>query len=180
MASPGFKGGDKMVKVLNEIARKSGGNSLLRVGFLESEPYPDGTSVAQVAFWNEYGTATSPPRPFFRNMIDQKKSGWGKKLGTALSLTGYDVNKAYGVMGDEIGNQLKQSIKETNAPALSSITVMLRGMLSNDQSLRVTGATVGEAAARVKAGKTNYGANDKPLQFTGQMKDAVAFDVKGT
>ncbi len=31
----------------------------------ENSKYPDGTPVPLVAFWNEYGTRTAPPRPFF-------------------------------------------------------------------------------------------------------------------
>ena len=49
-------------------------NASVRVGVLENATYPDGTPVAMVAFWNEYGTKTSPVRAFFRTTVsDQKK-----------------------------------------------------------------------------------------------------------
>ena len=79
---------------------------------------------------------------------------------------------------DGIKGQLQQSIIDTNEPALSPVTVMLRGMKSNDQSLVVTGKTVGEAAARVAAGKTNYGASTKPLIDSGNLLNAVDYTVK--
>src|SRR5690625_5303622 len=34
------------------------------IGFHGDEFYPDGKSVAQVAIWNEYGTRSTPERPF--------------------------------------------------------------------------------------------------------------------
>lgn len=175
----GCKGGDRLEAHLAGVAKKLAEGKTLRVGFLESETYPDGTNVAQVAYWNEYGTKSSPPRPFFRSMISAKSSGWGRKLGTALIRSDYDGDAALSVMGNEIGKQLNESIAETTSPALSPITVMLRGMHANNTSLVITGKTVGEAAARVAAGKTNYGASDKPLHFTGQMQDSIGFDIEG-
>ena len=127
MASPGFKGGDKMVKVLNEIARKSVGNSQLRVGFLETEKYPDGTNVAQVAFWNEYGTIHAPPRPFFRRMIEAKSSKWGKALGKSLTSTHYDVPAALSLMGEGIKDQLTASIVGFASPGNAESTVKAKG-----------------------------------------------------
>src|SRR5690625_1670378 len=36
------------------------------IGFHGDDRYPDGTDVAQVAIWNEYGTRNAPARPFMR------------------------------------------------------------------------------------------------------------------
>ncbi len=175
----GFKGGAKLEAVLRGIAKKLSDEKTLRVGFLETEKYPDGTPVAQVAFWNEYGTIGAPPRPFFSDMIAAKSPKWGQALGKCLVATGYDTTKALSLVGEGIKDQLTQSIVETLSPELSPTTVMLRGMRSNDPSLDVTGKTVGEAAARVADGKTNYGASSKPLIDTGQMQRAPAYDITG-
>lgn len=174
-----IKGGDKLQEKLTELAEKLGKGKLLRVGFLESAKYPDGTNVAQVAYWNEYGTKTAPPRPFFRGMIARKSKNWGRALGMNLTDTEYDVNTSLSRVGEGIKDQLVQSIVETTEPALSPITIMLRGMRYNNPALVVTGATVGEAAARVDAGKTNYGAPNKPLIWTGDMQRSVAYDLEG-
>ena len=58
-------GADGVSKALEEIARKMGGGEVA-VGFMEGATYPDGTPVAAVAFWNEYGGPGRQPRPFFR------------------------------------------------------------------------------------------------------------------
>lgn len=43
----------------------------VQIGFNEdSGSYDDGTTVAQVAAWNEYGTETAPARPFMRQTVD--------------------------------------------------------------------------------------------------------------
>lgn len=41
----------------------------MSVGFFSTAKYPDGTPVAAVAAWNEFGTSRIPERPFFRNAI---------------------------------------------------------------------------------------------------------------
>lgn len=42
----------------------------VRVGYQEGITYPDGTSVVDVAMWNELGTSIAPSRPFMRNSVD--------------------------------------------------------------------------------------------------------------
>jgi len=174
----GFTGGDKLEAYLKGVERKLSEGKELRVGFLETAKYPDGTPVAQVAFWDEYGTSSSPPRPFFRKTIEGKGPGWGESLGKALKATGYDADKTLTIMGEGIKDQVVESIVNLSEPALSPTTVMLRGMRSNKPSLVVTGKTVGEAAQRVEDGKTNYGASDKPLIDTGVMQRSVDYDTK--
>lgn len=49
-----LSGADGVMKALEDIARKMGGGSV-SVGFMNGATYPDGTPVAAVAFWNEYG-----------------------------------------------------------------------------------------------------------------------------
>lgn len=177
MASKGFTGGEKLNRVLAHIGAQADSGGLLRVGFLETAKYPDGTNVAQVAFWNEYGTKTAPPRSFFRNTIAKRSAVWGSAIGKNLVATKYDADKTMARVGEGVKQDIRTSVIETTSPALSPITVMLRGMRSNDPSLVVTGATVGEAAARVDAGKTNYGASTKPLVDSGDMYRSVDYDV---
>lgn len=175
-----IKGGDKLAAALAKISKNASKAATLSVGFLEGATYPDGTSVAMVAAIQEFGApkAKIPPRPFFRNMISDKSPSWPKAVGDLLKANDYDAERTLGQAGEGIKGQLQESIINTNSPALSPITVMLRGMKSNDQSLVVTGKTVGEAAARVAAGKTNYGASTKVLDETGHMLNSVDYSVK--
>lgn len=59
-----FKGGDK----LNEFFKKAGRGGVrgVDVGVFASAKYPNGTLVAAVAAWNEFGTTTIPERPALR------------------------------------------------------------------------------------------------------------------
>lgn len=137
---------------LKEYARNIGSGSV-SVGFLSGATYPDGTSVAQVAFWNEFGTkgraskippppamaiaagearepqliGGAPPRPFFRRMIAKDSPGWADDLGKALIATKGDGAKALALMGEEISGQLKTSINEFTTPPLAPSTIRRKG-----------------------------------------------------
>lgn len=59
-----MRGGSKFRSALRNAVSKAAGGAV-RVGILETQTYPakDGkgdVSVAQVAYWNEYGTANIP------------------------------------------------------------------------------------------------------------------------
>jgi len=126
MAS-GFSGGAKLEAILRDTAKKLADGKTLRVGFLESEKYPDGTPVAQVAFWNEYGTVKAPPRPFFREMIAAKSGRWGGALGKALVANGNDTTAALSLVGTGIKDQLTQAVVEFQSPGNAQSTIMAKG-----------------------------------------------------
>jgi hypothetical protein len=173
-------GGDKLKAYFNEAIKKSENAKRLQVGFLGDKNYEDGTSVAMVAMINEYGAPSrnQPPRPFFRNMIEKESGNWPKTVGALMKHNENDASKTLNTIGQDIAASLQDSIAETFSPALSPITVMLRGMRRNDPDLQVTGKTVGEAARRVKEGLTDYGASSKPLVDTNLMKTSVDYAVE--
>lgn len=164
-------GGDKLTQRLHDISARMTQPVELRVGFLEGD-------VAKIAFWQEFGTKSIPPRPFFRSMIKAHSKEWPKQIGGMLKASNYDPQKALGLLGAEIQGLLQESIKATNAPALSPITVMLRGMRAQPRyrDLRF-GLMIAEAVRRVKAGLTDYGASRKPLIDTGHMWNSVDYEV---
>lgn len=110
---------------LRKLGRKIGRGAALRVGFLESATYPDGTKVAVVAAAQNFGTATIPARPFFSNMIEDKSPQWPKTLAALVQSQG--VEKAMSIMGEGIRGQLQQSIRETNEPPLAPATIARKG-----------------------------------------------------
>jgi hypothetical protein len=122
-----LSGGAKMEAYLAKIADRMTGE--LAVGFLEGATYPDdaGTPVAQVAFWNEYGTSRSPARPFFRTMIAKEADGWVEVLARAAKHYQYDSQKVMGAMGEVIKGQLQQSITGWSAPPNAPYTVSKKG-----------------------------------------------------
>lgn len=173
-------GGAKLQAKLDQIAKRLARTKTLRVGFLENATYPDEnhTQVAQAAFWLNYGTSTAPPRPFFTDMIREKSPGWGAALAEILADNGYDIDNAMQQMGEGIAGQLRDALIELDAPALSPITIMLRKMLIDNPNLRVTGTTIGEAAARVAAGEPTAPASEKVGVYTGHMLNSIDYDTK--
>lgn len=64
MADVEFKGGEKLKEFFDNVGK--GGVKGIEVGVFASAKYPDGTPVASVATWNEYGTRHIPERPALR------------------------------------------------------------------------------------------------------------------
>ena len=179
MAVSEVKGGDGLDKKLAEIAARLGRGGALKVGFLEGATYPDGTSVAMVAAIQNFGAPSRgiPPRPFFSNMVKEKSPGWPAQLAQILEATQMDLPASLALMGEGIAGQLRDAIIATSAPPLSPVTLMLRKMRSEDQGLVVTGRTVGEAAARVRAGEGVGDVSTKPLVDSGHMLASVDYEV---
>lgn len=122
-------GGDKMDDYLKSLLNKLDCGDL-QVGFMEGATYADGTPVAQVAFWNEFGHGgnfPSPPRPFFRNMVSKESPTWGKKLAGLLKATGDDGERSLSALGEDIKGALEQSIIDTNAPPNAPSTIAAKG-----------------------------------------------------
>jgi len=186
MAEKALQGGDKLTETLAELSKQIAKASKVRVGFLEGSTEADGTSVPFIAAIQEFGASSTknhttieltPPRPYFRTMIAAHSDEWGDVLGKVLVHNGYDAENALEQMGMYIGGELQQSIIDVSEPALSDVTLMLRKMRSEDQSLIVTGKTVGEAARRVADGESLGDVSRKPLVDTGTMLKSVSYQV---
>lgn len=117
-------GGDKLGQRLKQIAANLKSGSV-RVGFLEKSTYPAAPGqpslhVAQVAFWNEFGTSKAPARPFFRTTVKEKSPQWGDDMAKIAEATGLNTGKILALMGERIKDQLVQAIVEwpaDNAPS---------------------------------------------------------------
>lgn len=132
------------LKALAALARGS-----VSIGFMGGATYPDGTSVASVAFWNEFGHGgkfPAPPRPFFRTMISNNQGKWPDMMAKSLKSTKLDGQKTLAYMGEEIEGELKQSITDLVAPVLAPATIKAKGF-------------------------------EKPLIDTGQMLNSVTYRV---
>ena len=114
------------MKALESIARRMGGGEV-SVGFLEGATYPDGTPVAAVAYWNEFGNSEQPARPFFRQMIAKESQSWPKKMAKLAKVTDYDGDKVLGLMGEDIQGAIKQSINDLQSPPLAPSTIKAKG-----------------------------------------------------
>ena len=67
-------GGDKLKRFVGKAIRdQRRGVKGIRLGFLADAKYQNGTPVASVAMWNEFGTRRRAARPFFRSSIPKMK-----------------------------------------------------------------------------------------------------------
>ncbi len=123
-------GGEKLMAELARIngnLANAGDAPHVRVGFLEGATYPDGTSVASVAAWNEFGTSKAPPRPFFRRMIKTNAKGWPDAIASVFKSTGFNAAVTLAKMGELIKGQLQQSIVDLVDPVLAASTIRRKG-----------------------------------------------------
>ena len=121
-----LSGGEGVAKALEAIAKRMGGGEV-QVGFMAGATYPDGTPVAAVAFWNEFGAAGAPARPFFRQMIAAESPAWPKKMAALAKATDYDGDKVLALMGEDIKGALQQSINDFQTPGLAPSTIDAKG-----------------------------------------------------
>jgi hypothetical protein len=122
-----ISGGDKLERALQEMARQVSKPAVLRVGFLGNATYPDGKSVALIAALQEFGTRRMPPRPFFRNMIAAKSSGWPGAVAANLRANNYDAERSLEDVGRAIADQLQMSIRDLTSPPLAASTIARKG-----------------------------------------------------
>lgn len=140
-------GGKRLTLALKSIEDKIVNAGVLRVGFLEGARYPEtttkrfleavgskakpkivaGISVAQAAFWNEYGTKRAPARPFFRSTIQKQSPTWGDRLGKAVKAMNYDGQKALALLGQSMRDDVESSIAQWTEPGNAPLTIKIKG-----------------------------------------------------
>ncbi len=127
-----MRGGEKLAAFLAGMLRQAQTPRFVRVGFQNKLTYPANGSenpvfVAQVAFWNEYGTERTPPRPFFRTMIETKSPTWGRDVAKLAKYHHYDLDKVLHLMGERLVDQLRTSIYNDEGPANAASTIAKKG-----------------------------------------------------
>lgn len=90
----------------------------IKVGYFRNGE--SGTTIADIAKWNEFGTYVAPPRPFIRNTIAKNRKKWLKdyiELSKKYSFMpeAYTYEFADGVKADLI-DEIKNGEFEPNAP----------------------------------------------------------------
>lgn len=115
-----------MARLLERVFRR-GTQMHLNAGFLEGATYPDGTPVAAVAYWNEFGTDRMPPRPFMRQTIAKNQDQWPKLLAACLKQSGGDLEKALDMTAERIVAQIQEEIRTLQSPPLAPSTVKAKG-----------------------------------------------------
>ena len=144
-------GGQKIRAMLAKAGK--GGVKGISIGFFASARYPDGTPVAAVAGWNEFGTRNRdgsvhiPERPFMRNAVTEGKDEVaalirGRIDGTKMII---DRNLAE-LVGQLVQGHIQKEIVDLREPINAESTVKSKG-------------------------------SDNPLVDTGTMRTAVTYEV---
>ena len=151
------RGGEKLKRLLREAGK--GGVSGVKVGFFSTAKYQDGTPVAAVAAWNEFGTKTIPERPFFRNALAGMEDGIVNIIKAGIDTEKMVVDdRLAGRVGEYVAGQVQESITALKDPPNAPETV---------------------ARKRKKLhGKKGVGGGENPLIDTGFMHDSVTWQVE--
>jgi len=154
----------------------------VRVGWFDKDRYPNGgPPVAYVAAIQEFGTSKIPPRPYMRIAGDRHKDAWKNNFGkaaTAILKGNYTAEQGLEILGLGIAGDIRAQIAATNTPPLSDLTLMLRKMKRKDQSKKITGASLAEAAHRLAKGESVDGVPSDPLRDTTLMISTLTSQVK--
>lgn len=116
----GKEANDKLAKKFGSIKE-----AFVSIGVHEGAgQYPDGTSVVEVALWNEFGTRSIPERSFIRSTIDENEgliNSWREEMLKKLIDDDWTVEKALEAIGFRIQtliqNKIKSNVPPPNAPS---------------------------------------------------------------
>lgn len=162
---------------IKELADKQG-----KVGWFETAKYQDGKPVAYVASIQEFGSPEQniPPRSFMRSTAIEEQTKWAETAasGAKQILAGKENSEtAMQKIVLQAQGDVSKKIASIQDPPLSPITLGARKYRA--EGIRVTGKTIGEIAARLKAGTLDIsGVSTKPLEDTGFMSATLTSIVE--
>ena len=120
------RGGQKLRRLLEQASKRR--DTTVEVGFFSEARYEDGTPVAAVAAWNEFGTETIPERPFFRRAIAEMEDGVAKVVKAGIDTEKMVVDDR---LADRVGayaqGQIQESITALKDPPNAPGTVRQKG-----------------------------------------------------
>lgn len=134
-------------KVVSELKSLSGKE--IKIGVQGSDTYEDGTSVLDVAIWNEFGTSRISSRPFVRQtfaLYGEEAYQQMAKVVEAVGI-GVDVNTALATVGQWYENRMKETLSTYPWKRNSLETIKRKG-------------------------------SSKPLIDTGQLRNSIRYEVK--
>lgn len=127
---------------------------VLKVGFFDTAKYENGEYVAQVAFWNEYGTISKngnqhiPPRPFMRNVTDNQNAMSRIFNVAKIELEkGMENERVAEICGEQLAQMVKLSITGGSYIPNSAYTIAKKG---SSRPLVDTGLMLGSVSYKVE------------------------------
>ena len=123
------------IKKLSQADR----NKVALVGIMDGKTYPDGEYVAQVGYWNDYGTRGIPPRPFFRLGVRESRPEAMRVLAVSLE-KGMGAEKSLLLAAEVVKNKITENIMTWGEPPNARTTILAKGynapLRGNDRLLR--------------------------------------------
>jgi len=130
------------------------------------EPAKTMSEVAQIAFYNEYGTRTIPARPFlslaylknFKGLVGVRDKVYKQVIEGKLS-----VRQALSIMGEWLTAKIKRTIDETTTPPNAPSTIK-----------RKNAALLRRTSKKKLNENPSIGTTSHPLIHTAQMRNSVS------
>ncbi len=154
-----------------------------KVGWFAGSAYPDGTSVAYVAAIQELGSPARkiPPRSFMRSTALEKNKAWQNKaseISAAILAKKITPQQGMELLCLQAEGDIAETISKIQSPPLSEITLGARKY--RQMGKKVTGATIGEIARKLKDGTLDIsGVSTKPLVDSAVMVNSLTHTVEG-
>ncbi len=137
-------GFNQILRNLRELDGKT-----VKAGILKNAgKEPNGTSLVDVAIYNEFGTSRIPSRPFLRIATDKHKTTWLNESERIVDKVLAKYNPNFSILGNEMVENIRdvignKSLLAPNAPS----TIRKKG-------------------------------HDKPLIDKGKLKSSIAYEVE--
>ena len=125
-------GGHNLQKSLDGLGK--GGVDKIAVGFFATSRYPDGTPVATVAAWNEFGTRKQdgsvhvPERPFMRQAVANAEKGVADIAAAGLGGRKLVMDRQTAeLIGVYVQGQIQERIRDLKDPPNAPATIEAKG-----------------------------------------------------
>lgn len=130
---------------------KQAGKASAKIGVLQgAKAYPEGTSQAEVAFYNEFGTSKIPARPFLRPTADSNRKKYTVGLAKVLKNLPRDAT-------------IKQALEKVAMIAQADVRATITKLRTPPNA----------PSTIAQKGSSN------PLIDTGAMRRSIDYEVKG-
>ena len=127
------RGGNNLDAIIRKALSASGVETL-RVGFFKTAKYPDGTPVAAVAAWNEFGTRTKaggqaiPERPFFRQALRKVQDDVSELVQDSIDSKTMIVDDLLADrLGGLVAGAVQENIRDLKNPPNAPSTIARKG-----------------------------------------------------
>lgn len=156
----------------------------IKVGWVKGEEYPEGTSVATVAYWNEFGASRTlkngnvvviPARAPLRHASESLAKSVGRQFAHAVAAVREpgDVDRCLNQIGAVAAAHVKSTIASNLSPdnATSTIEGMIIGKNKDGSPKRAGSASKSNRKFGQGKGKNT------PLRDTGQLMKSVTWEI---